>query len=328
MNGMFTPYASFQNNVNTLMAFQKTKLNQFDNVSMVNGSYNENEDFRAQFAEVTSQKYDESAKGTPEYDAIRRLIGGATYLVSGQDLQLTTQMFTAIMTDLNGYSILRDADLQKAKRRLESQLKNCTRTIIVGHSQGNFYSNALITSLYGSYNHQDGSSLSDYKMLGYMGLALPTSVVGGAFGSGNPEYVNYITNDNDYVMAAVRSNIGAVPANYNASFTFSDWTGHALGEAYLHRSGQASVTASKMASIVKELKPFPLHNQNSSGSSAFKGMGYSKISRVLDIEFNDKSVYRYLEVPEAVWNEFTSASSKGGYFNKNIRNNYSFEQLN
>ncbi|MGF1868386.1 KTSC domain-containing protein [Photobacterium indicum] len=128
-------------------------------------------------------------------------------------------------------------------------------------------------------------------------------------------------------MASVREAIGAVPANYDASFTFADWTGHALTEAYLKRPGQASVIASNMKRMIKEMLPPAMHEQQSVSSSAISGMGYSKISEILDIEFIDNTVYRYEGVPESVWESFKSASSKGRFFNMSIKDKYSFTQL-
>ena len=44
----------------------------------------------------------------------------------------------------------------------------------------------------------------------------------------------------------------------------------------------------------------------------------------LTIQFQDGNIYTYHRVPRVVWKNLLSALSKGWYFNKYIRNNYSF----
>ena len=48
-------------------------------------------------------------------------------------------------------------------------------------------------------------------------------------------------------------------------------------------------------------------------------VGYDSNSKVLEIEFNTHSVYRYYEVPEDVYDELMAAESKGSYFFKKIK---------
>jgi len=43
---------------------------------------------------------------------------------------------------------------------------------------------------------------------------------------------------------------------------------------------------------------------------------------ILELEFQNGGVYQYFEVPEVAYAELMSASSKGRYFNQNIRNVY------
>ncbi|MEF2495020.1 KTSC domain-containing protein [Vibrio mimicus] len=326
VNGMFTDYFKFGANKAQLITFQKAHLkNEFELHPIVDGSYNDNEDLIKQFAQVAAQKYADS--GPIEREAIKKLIRGTTNLLTDQDTAESKALLQKIFNDLDGYNITNDVDFSTAYRRLTANLDTCYRVILVGHSQGNFYSNELLSELYSKYTHKDGSSLFDYPMLSYMGIALPTSVAGGPIGTAKPDLIGHITNDNDYIMAAVREAIGAIPANYNASFTFADWTGHGLTEAYLTRSGQASVISSHMKRMVKNLLPPALHGQQQVSSSAINGIGYSKISEILDIEFSDNTVYRYEGVPEGVWESFKAASSKGRYFNMSIKDKYSFTQL-
>lgn len=59
-------------------------------------------------------------------------------------------------------------------------------------------------------------------------------------------------------------------------------------------------------------------------SSAISRMGYEFLTGELIIQFTDGSVYTYGGVPENVVKGFLSASSKGSFFNANIRNSYGF----
>jgi hypothetical protein len=57
-------------------------------------------------------------------------------------------------------------------------------------------------------------------------------------------------------------------------------------------------------------------------SSAVAAIGYSKRLHALEIEFRDRLIYRYLEVPMAIYQQLMSADSKARYYNHNIRGKY------
>jgi hypothetical protein len=58
------------------------------------------------------------------------------------------------------------------------------------------------------------------------------------------------------------------------------------------------------------------------GSSVIASIGYSKRRHILEIEFANHAVYRYLEVSPAVYRELMSAESKARYYVNNIKGNY------
>ncbi len=58
---------------------------------------------------------------------------------------------------------------------------------------------------------------------------------------------------------------------------------------------------------------------DSSNITRFK---YEEDNRLLTIEFHGGRVYDYPGVPKTVANRFASASSKGSFFNENIKDNY------
>ncbi len=62
-------------------------------------------------------------------------------------------------------------------------------------------------------------------------------------------------------------------------------------------------------------------------SSIIASAGYGAKGKSLDIEFRTGAVYRYVEVPPAVYAAFIESPSKGRYFGAQIRGKYSYEKL-
>jgi hypothetical protein len=60
-------------------------------------------------------------------------------------------------------------------------------------------------------------------------------------------------------------------------------------------------------------------------SSTLSSIGYAEPDAVLEARFRSGDVYRFFLVPAAVWNDLKSAESKGGYFNRHIRDRYPHE---
>ena len=57
-------------------------------------------------------------------------------------------------------------------------------------------------------------------------------------------------------------------------------------------------------------------------SSGLASVGYSKRRHILEIEFTNGAVYRYVDVPPSVHRDLMSAESKTGYYALNIKRNY------
>jgi len=57
-------------------------------------------------------------------------------------------------------------------------------------------------------------------------------------------------------------------------------------------------------------------------STAVATAGYSKRLHIMEIEFCNGTVYRYLDVPAAVYRDFMSAESKARYYDWNIKGRY------
>jgi hypothetical protein len=54
-------------------------------------------------------------------------------------------------------------------------------------------------------------------------------------------------------------------------------------------------------------------------SEALRSVGYDPDARILEIEFNSGTVYRYFDVPPSVHAGLMTAESKGEYYAMNIR---------
>jgi len=57
-------------------------------------------------------------------------------------------------------------------------------------------------------------------------------------------------------------------------------------------------------------------------STAIAAVGYSKHRHILEIEFVNGAVYRYVDVPAAVYRDLMSAESKARFYDSNIRKHY------
>ena len=55
-------------------------------------------------------------------------------------------------------------------------------------------------------------------------------------------------------------------------------------------------------------------------SSAMSKLSYHSGMSVLQVEFHDGTVYRYLDAPIHAYRELLRADSKGGHLNRHIRN--------
>lgn len=62
-------------------------------------------------------------------------------------------------------------------------------------------------------------------------------------------------------------------------------------------------------------------------STVISKIEYDEANELLRIEFQSGKVYYYLNVPRGVYLTLKTARSKGGYFNKYIKGNYEFENI-
>jgi hypothetical protein len=62
-------------------------------------------------------------------------------------------------------------------------------------------------------------------------------------------------------------------------------------------------------------------------SKMFTAAGYAVKRRTLYLRFTSGDVYRYFEFPEANYQEFLRAESRGRYFLRHIRDHFRYERL-
>lgn len=62
-------------------------------------------------------------------------------------------------------------------------------------------------------------------------------------------------------------------------------------------------------------------------SSNVASIGYSRHLRALEIEFTRGAIYRFLEVPPAIYYRLMASDSKGHYIAENIRGKYHFVRV-
>jgi hypothetical protein len=68
-------------------------------------------------------------------------------------------------------------------------------------------------------------------------------------------------------------------------------------------------------------------NRTPVSSSNLSSVGYDEDRELLEIEFNGGRVYHFFDVPQKIHEELMNASSHGKYFNRNIEENYQYEQI-
>lgn len=62
-------------------------------------------------------------------------------------------------------------------------------------------------------------------------------------------------------------------------------------------------------------------------STAIRAAFYDPAAHALDVTFVTGRRYRYFAVPRPVADGFKATRSKGGYFNRRIRDRFRFEEL-
>lgn len=180
--------------------------------------------------EVAQHKYQDASATVRR--ALKRFLNGDLAYANDPVAVQAVQEFLQDISD-SYIGINAQEDTRAARDSLVTLLNTCARVLLMTHSQGNFYGNALFNELYTSYVFPNGYPLAQYPMLGTVQIATPVYEPGGAAGRIYTGAVGYITNNTDLVIAAVRSRFGAAAANYYTVPHLADLSGHALRSSYL-----------------------------------------------------------------------------------------------
>ena len=62
-------------------------------------------------------------------------------------------------------------------------------------------------------------------------------------------------------------------------------------------------------------------------SRVIRRFSYQAKDKALDVTFVSGRCYRYLNVPQQVYQDMQSSFSKGEYFNRHVRDHFAFEKL-
>jgi hypothetical protein len=68
-------------------------------------------------------------------------------------------------------------------------------------------------------------------------------------------------------------------------------------------------------------------NRVAVASTTLASVSYFPDRRLLELEFRNGAVYQYFDVPLQDYHELLAADSKGTYFNRHIRNCFSYRQI-
>ncbi|WED23234.1 KTSC domain-containing protein [Vibrio sp. JC009] len=230
---------------------------------------------------------------------------------------------------INAYGSVLDSDLAIHVKEYRKSIDSCNRVLVVAHSQGNFYANYAWSEIYSGQSSK-GYKQEDFHSLGIVSVATPASYVGNWIKKVDDHKLitDYVTLTNDRIMVLVRTVYPAtLLGNYTNSHDDPDFWHHNFVESYLkgNRSGPRIISSVK--SILDNLEPLPLAREEIQ-SSSIKSVGYLKESEILEVEFlSNESVYRYYQVPEAVYKELMFADSIGGYLYSKIRNKYKYKKI-
>lgn len=62
-------------------------------------------------------------------------------------------------------------------------------------------------------------------------------------------------------------------------------------------------------------------------SSTILAASYDKAKSLLMVEFSQRAIYSYVDVPVSVYNEFVSSENPGKYFKDNIKHLYTTRRI-
>jgi len=225
---------------------------------------------------------------------------------------------------VNDEAWLNDEDLSSMVSNIKADIDTeCRKVLLLPHSQGNFYANAIWPRIYGETSN--GYPINAFKVMGQLSLGAPTSQIGGGLASekDDSDITAWINHDDDIILNLMNL-IGLSSLEGNTSIVTDDISAHGLIDTFLGSAEISAVVQSGAASIASALEPMPLA-RTGIGSSSLQEVGYNDFDSMLDIRFtSDGTEYRYYGVPQGIYNSLLSAESSGAYFNANIRDSFEY----
>lgn len=138
--------------------------------------------------------------------------------------QIGGEHFSEILSQFNAKTV--PVPFQNVVQLLKSSNSDSkdNYVLLLPHSQGNLYANALV-----QYLRQNGQ-YTDKSLINF-GIAVPSNeIIGGFYKTAQN---NYITSSNDLVVGGLRVISSSLPSNYNIPFKLSLPLGHKLTDVYL-----------------------------------------------------------------------------------------------
>ena len=240
------------------------------------------------------------AESSSEYKQLKTQMKGI-YL--DELTKMAGMNFDEIMNAFNNKTVpVEFQDVLRVLREANSDSRD-NYVMLISHSQGGLYTNALAQYQYQSGQY-DQNNLVNYE------IATPaTEVIGGFY---KTEQSNYVTSGNDFVIGGLRVISKVLPKNADIPFAISSPLGHNLVEVYLN---DAKVVG-KIATVVKNVMNHFIANINNNlrqhgaklsvmmaptdkvtllaNNQQLCGNGKCDESKSLYYEANDKSYYWYL----------------------------------
>ena len=62
-------------------------------------------------------------------------------------------------------------------------------------------------------------------------------------------------------------------------------------------------------------------------STAIRRLSYDEVTKSLFVTFIDGDLYAYFDVPPKVYDDFSTARSKGGFFARRVRDRYRYKKI-
>ena len=218
-NGMFNSARQAEASRLALENFMRDR-ELFDGKEPIGLAYNFSEAVAEQLLQVTTQKDEESG---------RSFFRWISNLSSAPEFFRKMAQVAMAAYDFKAY--LEDGDLRLQIEHYEKDLKSGKVIVVVGHSQGNFYSNTSWENL-----HRLGKYDGKFALIG---VATPVSYIAGD----GP----YTTLTQDQIMNFVRSEKGALPANVTNS------TASASGHEFVGQYLDGNVSGPKITNDLKDV---------------------------------------------------------------------------